>query len=181
MTDLTIFAVEFSYEATTLDYLAPNWYVSESFSGEDAALVEETAEAAAVAARAEYDSRHGSNAGPCAFRASNRTPQPVVETDYEAIDAMWNARYWSDRARAAEASQAAEERYMERTKRGMPVRVVKGRKVPIGTEGHVFWSDADKYSRTGGWRIGFKDAAGETHWTSADNVEVIEQVAAVAA
>ncbi len=56
--------------------------------------------------------------------------------------------------------------------RGKSVKVVKGRKVPLGTEGNVFWTGPNKFSRYGELRIGFKDAAGATHWTAAGNVEV---------
>lgn len=52
---------------------------------------------------------------------------------------------------------------------GDTVRVTKGRKVPVGTEGKVFWIGEKRW----GTRVGFKDADGEAHWTAADNVEVI--------
>lgn len=50
--------------------------------------------------------------------------------------------------------------------KGESVTVVKGIKVPHGTSGIVFWSRVEDY----GERIGFKDAAGATHWTAAKNV-----------
>ncbi len=34
---------------------------------------------------------------------------------------------------------------MENVKKGMYVRVVRGRKVPLGTEGFVFWSEFGRY------------------------------------
>lgn len=49
------------------------------------------------------------------------------------------------------------------------VRVVRGRKVPIGTEGTIIWFGEGNY----GLRVGLKDAEGNTHWTAASNVEVI--------
>ena len=54
--------------------------------------------------------------------------------------------------------------------KGCRARVVKGRKVPVGTEGVVIWMG------NGNWgpRVGIKDAAGEAHWTAADNVERID-------
>ena len=60
------------------------------------------------------------------------------------------------------------------------VIVVKGRKVPKGTEGVVFWvgtQNYDKYNRSGYevTRIGIKDEFGKIFWTSASNVEVIIQ------
>ena len=50
---------------------------------------------------------------------------------------------------------------------GVRVRVVKGRKVPVGTEGVCF------HLKAGSWgdRCGFTDNDGDTHWTAADNVE----------
>ncbi len=55
--------------------------------------------------------------------------------------------------------------------RGRRVRVVRGRKVPLGTTGVVFWQGADRFDRTN-YRIGFK-SGGQTFWTSARNVETI--------
>lgn len=71
------------------------------------------------------------------------------------------------------AQSAAEARTVEK---GKTVVVVKGRKVPIGTEGVVFWKGIDKFKSNHyvtAYRIGFKDADGETHWTAESNVEVI--------
>lgn len=53
--------------------------------------------------------------------------------------------------------------------RGARVRVVKGRKVPKGTEGVVIWEGVGEY----GTRIGIKDDAGTVHWTAASNAERI--------
>jgi len=54
---------------------------------------------------------------------------------------------------------------------GKRVRVVKGRKVPIGTEGFCIWV-ASPYHTTD--RIGVKDDTGAVHWTNRDNCEVIK-------
>lgn len=63
---------------------------------------------------------------------------------------------------------------------GKRVKVVKGRKVPHGTEGVVFFLkryDNSKYGDSFGiysnTRIGFKDDAGEAYFTSYDNVVLI--------
>ena len=63
-----------------------------------------------------------------------------------------------------------------------PVRVVKGRKVPIGTVGEVFWMGSQDYSKYGDpwgiytkYRCGIRDWRGNVYWTSLDNVEVIEE------
>lgn len=56
--------------------------------------------------------------------------------------------------------------------KGAFVRVTKGRKVPIGTEGIVIWSGPSMY----GQRIGIKDRTGLVHWTAASNAEPVEEV-----
>ena len=50
---------------------------------------------------------------------------------------------------------------------GQRVRVVKGRKVPVGTVGTVFWLGDGTY----GPRVGIKTEAGERYFLSAGNVE----------
>lgn len=50
---------------------------------------------------------------------------------------------------------------------GIRVRVVCGRKVPIGTEGIVVWMGAGQY----GERVGIKDDAGTVFWTALKNVD----------
>ena len=61
------------------------------------------------------------------------------------------------------------------------VKVVKGRKVPIGTVGECFWMDAKCYSRYGDpWgiytrvMIGIKDESGSIYWTALDNIERVK-------
>lgn len=49
---------------------------------------------------------------------------------------------------------------------GAPVRVIKGRKVPVGTEGTLTWLGESTY----GERAGVRDAAGVTHWLAAGNL-----------
>ena len=63
--------------------------------------------------------------------------------------------------------------------KGKEVKVVKGRKVPIGTVGVVFWRkecNYDRYQRE--WhtvmRIGIKTADGNTYFLSEQNVEVVD-------
>lgn len=63
---------------------------------------------------------------------------------------------------------------------GKRVRVMKGRKVAVGTEGTIFWLGADDYSRsyrTGAAnkrRIGLKTDDGEKFFLAAGNVAVID-------
>lgn len=64
-------------------------------------------------------------------------------------------------------AMAAEKRLLT-LERGRPVRVVRGRKVPIGTTGEIIWIGAGHW----GTRVGLKDAAGTVHWTAATNVEI---------
>ena len=62
---------------------------------------------------------------------------------------------------------------------GKRVKVVSGRKIPIGTEGTVFWYGAGRsygYSKMHPMRVGFKSDAGETLWTSRANVEEVVPV-----
>ena len=55
--------------------------------------------------------------------------------------------------------------------RDKTVKVVKGKKVPVGTTGKVTWIGFDNY-RKGEYRIGIIDDQGKTHYTSASNVIV---------
>ena len=59
-----------------------------------------------------------------------------------------------------------------------PVKVVSGRKVPIGTTGVVFWVGMRNYSKYGNWwswdvRLGLRTEDGETYFTAEKNVERI--------
>lgn len=56
---------------------------------------------------------------------------------------------------------------------GKPVVVVKGRKIPHGTEGECFWVGNDRFNKYNK-RIGFRTASGDTMWTSLSNVKVKE-------
>lgn len=56
--------------------------------------------------------------------------------------------------------------------KGDIVKVVKGRKVPKGIVGKVFWIGEDR--RFGGYRLGIKDGiSSEPIWVAADNVQVL--------
>lgn len=78
------------------------------------------------------------------------------------------------------ALKAADEAAAATPAKGKWVKVVRGRKVPKGTEGTVIWYGAGKaYS----WydakygppkRVGLKTADGTVHWTAASNVEVLD-------
>lgn len=60
------------------------------------------------------------------------------------------------------------------------VRVVTGRKVPVGTEGEVFWiSEPLRYGQsrfaTTTFKVGIKDEQGNVHWTYDKNVKLLER------
>lgn len=57
--------------------------------------------------------------------------------------------------------------------KGAHVKVVRGRKVPKGTVGEVFWTGKDRYR--GEPRVGLKSGPeAETHWTAGKNLELLE-------
>lgn len=64
--------------------------------------------------------------------------------------------------------EEAQDRLTE-IRKGRLVRVYKGRKTPVGTEGYVFWIGDGQY----GPRIGMSDHSGDTHWVSMSNVAVV--------
>lgn len=92
---------------------------------------------------------------------------PEVKERWEAVQ----------RERAEKAAHAARVRHHERLiadaklpSKGDLIEVVRGRKVPRGTVGVVFWVGTCQFS--GKPRIGFNDSNGTTHWTAGSNCEV---------
>lgn len=67
-------------------------------------------------------------------------------------------------------------REMDRLEKGREVVVVRGRKVPHGTTGVLFWLDTEgrRFTHHGPktYRCGIKTTAGETIWIDQANVEV---------
>lgn len=55
---------------------------------------------------------------------------------------------------------------------GRIAKVVKGRKVPVGTQGMIFWVGLDQYKEDG-IRVGI-EANGQKHYTDAANIEIIK-------
>lgn len=157
MSESATFVVEFSYEATTLDYLSPKWYAL----GEPFASKEE-AEAAKDAASQKH---YVESSEPMAFQV--RTIPSQAQRDE---DAAANASYWADRARVAREAEEAVAALKVEFAKGNVVKVVKGRKVPVGTEGTIFWFGESDF---GGFRVGFKTVMGEVHYTALSNVEAI--------
>lgn len=78
-------------------------------------------------------------------------------------------RAWHD-AKCERARLAEEERRAKTPDRGKVVRVVRGRKVPIGTQGLCTWIGASKF----GVRVGIDTAQGRV-FTAVANVEVVAQ------
>ncbi len=96
----------------------------------------------------------------------------VVDPTPEVLEEVraWAAETEYARLRAAEVAawrRDAADALVPRP--GATVRVVRGRRVPLGAEGEVIWTGTDRF---GNDRIGLRDAAGEVHWTAARNVGV---------
>lgn len=58
------------------------------------------------------------------------------------------------------------------------VKVVKGRKVPFGTTGTVFWIGMRNYSKYGYWwswtvRVGIRTPEGDTYFTAESNIALV--------
>lgn len=85
--------------------------------------------------------------------------------------AAWEAAEAAKRAEAARLDAIA--RVMAeagRVGRGKTVIVVKGRKLPKGFTGRVFWLGDTKYGR----RVGIETADGKREFTAIGNVEVVD-------
>jgi len=85
---------------------------------------------------------------------------------------------WGERVRkAAEERRKAEALAKEvaaakEPRKGRRVKVVKGRKVPLGFEGIVIWEGVDNWGKA---RIGIKnEMSGKVEFTAASNAEVVE-------
>lgn len=158
--------VEQSYEAVTLDYLAPRWTTREGVFATEA---EASAEATRLSKKSVEDGFL------CAYRAkrvvAERPESGYVDQGLEA-DFAANKAYWAGQAAAARAQEQARREIM--ALKGMEVEVVKGRKVPKGTKGVVFWVGESTFGYTTTWRVGFKTAEGEKHFTALSNVEAVE-------
>lgn len=91
-------------------------------------------------------------------------------------------RDWLERVRKPhliESMLSQHHRDCMSVRKGREVIVMRGRKVPIGTKGIVFWEGASNYDPYGRWwnevkRIGIRDASGNVHFTSACNADVVD-------
>lgn len=94
--------------------------------------------------------------------AVDATPEVVAK--YEA----WKAERAKERvAKEVAAREAKRVADLAAPARGKHCKVVKGRKVPIGTEGVCVGVTEGRY----GARCGISDADGVVHWTATTNVE----------
>lgn len=100
--------------------------------------------------------------------ASNGNSAVVDATDEVKAEV---ADYLAPRlaTRMADRANAKAERKATRIEKGVEVEVVKGRKVPIGATGVVFWTGPSKFD--GSLRVGFETDAGDSYFTAASNVE----------
>ena len=103
---------------------------------------------------------------PCQASCVDASPEIMKEyQDWEEADYDRRKKEWDEIQR-------------RKPSKGKWLRVVTGRKVPIGTEGHCFWVGKGYYGAT---RVGIKDKDGNVFWTDARNCEVVlpenEQIA----
>lgn len=94
---------------------------------------------------------------PC--YASHADATPEVLAAYEQFK----------RDQEAKADAARAEQIRRTPAKGKTLKVVRGRKVKIGTTGICFWLGNSNF----GQRVGIKDSDGTVYWTSIKNVEVI--------
>jgi hypothetical protein len=62
--------------------------------------------------------------------------------------------------------------FSKNPRKGMSVKVVRGRKVPVGTEGKLFWVGMTQFGK----RVGFKDASDTVYWTAWDNIAFTDPI-----
>lgn len=111
-----------------------------------------------------------------AFDLNTKFATVVVDAPAHVV-ALISARQAEAERKAAEArkdealkaKEAAAKREVLAPRRGRTVQVVGGRKVPKGTKGTVFWTDAP----TNFTRVGIKDANDATHWVDARWCETV--------
>lgn len=97
-----------------------------------------------------------------------------VEKDADAVT-LEKAKTWRSEQEWNRAKKAQEKRDLEEALaivKGKLVKVYKGRKVPVGTVGTVFWKGFNRYSPKNP-RVGIRDVNDNVHWTYENNVEVL--------
>lgn len=100
--------------------------------------------------------------GSSAEAEIDATPEVVAAHD------AWLADEKARKAAEDEARfEAGAETRLRSVTTGCRAVVARGRKVPKGTEGRVFWIGQNAF----GWRAGMKTDAGETVWTALSNLD----------
>lgn len=97
-----------------------------------------------------------------------------AEKDADAVT-LEKAKTWRSEQEWARAKKLQEKRELREVltpAKGKLVKVYKGRKVPIGTIGTLFWEGYNRYNPNNP-RIGIKDSTGKAYWTYKNNVEVL--------
>ena len=89
------------------------------------------------------------------YRGHNCTPDPA----------------WRERAEMAEQQRVANATNAGRIEKGVRIVVARGRKVPKGTTGVVFWVAPEK-DGYGNIRAGITDDAGNKHFINIQNLDV---------
>ena len=93
------------------------------------------------------------------------------KTFYPKHDCVPDPEY-KERMEALEAERIKQRIAAGEPDKDIPVVVVKGQKVPIGTRGIVFWR-ATEPDRYGNIRIGMFDTDGNKHFLPMQNVQVV--------
>ncbi|MGH2360257.1 MAG: hypothetical protein ACRDGM_06915 [bacterium] len=104
---------------------------------------------------------------------------PLADCDRVTLDATpeIEALYAAEQSAAAHLSRdLAALRDAEALGRGKSVLVVRGRKVPKGTTGRIFWYGDAQWGK----RVGIETANGDRLFTAATNVEVVLDAEALA-
>jgi hypothetical protein len=89
------------------------------------------------------------------------------------VAAAWQAKLAQERADRERLQELVDAAMIVK---GKPVRVARGRKVPIGTEGTIGWVGWQTYGYRKTLRIGIRTADGEMIFTAASNVNVVDPV-----
>jgi hypothetical protein len=95
-----------------------------------------------------------------------KQPHYCQATDEQAAEYQARLQETKDQLKALEDAAIANGEIVV----GQTVKVYRGRKVPIGTMGVVFWI-AEQEDAFGCYKIGFKDEAGNKHFTAINNVD----------
>jgi len=103
------------------------------------------------------------------FATTRGWTYPCLASRVDATEEVM-ARYQAKLQAEREQAQAERDARIKRTPaKGKTLKVVKGRKVKIGTVGLCIWAGSSNY----GDRVGIKTDDGQVHWTAASNVEVV--------